>query len=135
MNLIAERLQYLLDQNNIKPATLAKAIDVNKSTISRILNGSAIPNVDTIFKAANFFDVKMEYFMIEENCSYATFDKKELELIDAYRQLSSRDQQEIYALIQFKLDRYAPIKGESKGLEKSTTSRTLEESATIEKMA
>ena len=134
MNLLAIRLQSLLDKNNIKPTVLAKAINVNKSTISRILNGSTIPSVDTVYRISLYFNVKMEYFMNSESCLYATNDSDELKLLDAYRQLSPLDQNEIFELIQFKLYRVSQEKMHMRKT-KLSESLTTEESATIEKMA
>ena len=134
MNLLAIRLQSLLDKNNIKPTVLAKAINVNKSTISRILNGSTIPSVDTVYRISLISMWRWKYFMNSESCLYATNDSDELKLLDAYRQLPPSDQNEIFELIQFKLYRVSQEKIHM-GKTKLSESLTTEESATIEKMA
>lgn len=149
MNLLAKRLNDLLKKNNMMPSTLATKINVNKSTISRILSSSTIPSVDTVFKIATFFGVKMEYFMTEDSCFDATTRQNELcintydsslaqqevDLLEGFRKLNSEDKDEMLAILRIKLEKDKSVKRASKEMVKSTTLITSEESATIEKMA
>lgn len=149
MNLLAKRLNDLLKKNNMMPSTLATKINVNKSTISRILSSSTIPSVDTVFKIATFFGVKMEYFMTEDSCFDATTRQNELcintynsslaqqevDLLKGFRKLNSEDKDEMLAILRIKLEKDKSVKRAPKEMVKSTTLMTSEESATIEKMA
>lgn len=149
MNLLAKRLNDLLKKNNMMPSTLATKINVNKSTISRILSSSTIPSVDTVFKIATFFGVKMEYFMMEDSCfdattrqnelSINTYDsslaQQEVDLLEGFRKLDSEDKDEMLAILRIKLEKDKSVKRAPKEMVKSTTLITSEESATIEKMA
>lgn len=149
MNLLAKRLNDLLNKNNIMPSTLAAKINVNKSTISRILSSSTIPSVDTVFKIATFFGVKMEYFMSEDSCIDATEHQntlsintcessllqEERDLLEGFRKLDSKDKNEMLAILQIKLEKDRSVKRAPKEMVKSTTLVTSEDCATIEKMA
>lgn len=103
MNDFSIRLQSLLDKKGIKPAAFAEEIQVNKSTISRILKGLSVPTADTLYKTAGFFGVTMEYLMTGKSCVSTTLNGKELELIENFRRLSTQDQYEISEIIKLKL--------------------------------
>lgn len=149
MNLLAQRLNDLLNKNNMMPSTLATKINVNKSTISRILSSSTIPSVDTVFKIATFFGVKMEYFMSEDSCFDATTHQNELDintygsslvqqevdLLEGFRKLDIEDKNEMLAILKIKLEKNRSVKRAPKDMVKSAKSTTSEECATIEKMA
>lgn len=106
MSSLSARLNTLIEKNGLKPATFAKEIEVNKSTISRILSGDGTPTVDTLYKSANYFNVSMEFLLTgEESCPNATLSFNELDLLTEFRKLTVSDQEEIMHNIHYKNNR------------------------------
>lgn len=58
--LLAERLQELLIENNLKATKLADNIGCKKSTIYNYLNGAKLPSLEMSIKLANYFKCTME---------------------------------------------------------------------------
>ena len=60
---IYEKIQYLCDENSIKPATLCKEANISKSTLSELKTGrTKTPSTQTLSKIANYFSVSLDYF-------------------------------------------------------------------------
>lgn len=55
----SRNLKKLMLEKNVKNIDLAKALNVNKSNITRYLNGEMTPSYDLLEKIKNYF-----------NCSY-----------------------------------------------------------------
>ncbi len=58
--MIATNIVEILKKQNKKQIDLAKALDTNKQTISKMLNGSRMINAIELKQIADFFGVKME---------------------------------------------------------------------------
>lgn len=74
MDTLTQRLAKLIQEKGIKNNELAEATSTNASTISRILKGTQMPTVDTLYKFAKYFDVSMEYLITGKDAKNNTFD-------------------------------------------------------------
>lgn len=55
----ANNLKSLLNEKNIKNIDLSKALNIDRSNITKYLNGQKLPNYETLEKIKNYL-----------NCSY-----------------------------------------------------------------
>lgn len=102
---ISDRINMLMDLHGIKAIDLCKATDLNKSSISRLLNGETMPNSDTLYKISKYFNVSMEYLFTgeEHGCPETTISKDEQELLELFHKLNTYDRSEIIGIINLKL--------------------------------
>lgn len=90
MNVIKE----LRQKRGITQEELGKILNVQKATISKYETGRIIPDVPTILKMANFFNVSINYLLgLPENHNSSNkeliLSDKEKDIILKYRFLSS----------------------------------------------
>lgn len=127
MSTISERWKNLLNKKGIKAAELAQILEINDSTISRILNGTQIPNSVTLHKAAKYFNVSMEYLLTGENfCENANFDLNidDMTFLNLFNQLNESDKEEIIGIINLKLMKYKKHHSQEKLNSSFSTSQT-----------
>lgn len=70
--LFSEKLNKLIQKNNIKKTVLAKELGVSKSAVSNYVSGVSVPKIDMILKIAAFFGVSFEE-LIDTNSDKASF--------------------------------------------------------------
>lgn len=63
MKEFCERLKEMRLKNKITLRKLAKALDVNFSTISRWENGEITPSIDYLNLLCDYFDVSADYLL------------------------------------------------------------------------
>ena len=63
------RLRNLRFEKNLTGEQLANAIGVKKTTISTWENGKAFPEIGTLIKLANYFDVSIDYILGRNNAT------------------------------------------------------------------
>ena len=63
------RLRNLRIEKNLTGEQLANAIGVKKTTISTWENGKAFPEIGTLIKLANYFDVSIDYILGRNNAT------------------------------------------------------------------
>lgn len=107
METITDRLTFLMKSKKIKGIDLATATEISTATISRILKGTQIPTVDTLYKFAQYFNVSMEFLLVGkestfESCANAILSSSEFELVECYRKMSVDDQDELMTIAQMK---------------------------------
>lgn len=56
-------IDKLLKENGLQQKTLADAIDVSESSISKYRTGERKPKVDVLTKIADYFDVSIDYLL------------------------------------------------------------------------
>lgn len=105
MENISNRIITLMNNKNMKPADLCKAIDIDKSSMSRLLKGSTSPSSETLYKISNYFEVSMEFLLTgkDRSCTGTTIPYCDQLLIDMFHKLDSKDQSEIIAIMHLKL--------------------------------
>lgn len=76
-----EKIQYLCQENGIKPAQLCKEANIPKSTLSELKQGRTKSlSTQTLSKIANYFQVSLDYFDIDsvDNVKDELFEKRKL---------------------------------------------------------
>lgn len=58
-----ETLKILREQKNLTQEELSKAIEIKRQSISRYEIGIVEPNIETLKKLANYFDVSVDYLI------------------------------------------------------------------------
>lgn len=58
-----ERLKLLIKQNNCKYLSIEQATGIKHYTISTYVNGTVEPDVDSIIKLSNYFNVSSDYLI------------------------------------------------------------------------
>ena len=85
--IIAQNLIELRKSRNLKQAELSEEIGYSDKTISRWENGTSVPDISTLIKLANFYDVSLED-LISENAAEKYHEsnkkKKQEDLINFY---------------------------------------------------
>lgn len=71
MNEFQERLQELLEENNITRLMLAKSIGISSTTINDYFNKNYYPQIDIAIKIANYFNCSLDYL-------FGLTDKKDI---------------------------------------------------------
>jgi len=74
--LFSQKLNKLIERNNIKKIDLAKELGVSKSAVSNYLSGVSVPKIDMIIKIAAFFGVSFEE-LINTNTESESFSLNE----------------------------------------------------------
>lgn len=88
---LADKIHYLMLQTGISQIELAKKTSIERSTITKILNGSTLtPKLETIFTLAKFFQVDVEDLLTDRDNKQkypANIPLKTIltELMDAYK--------------------------------------------------
>ena len=63
MNIFAERLKSLREEEKLSLRDLEKKIGINKDILSRCERGVRSPNGEELIKLANFFRVSTDYLL------------------------------------------------------------------------
>ncbi len=100
-----DNLKKLRDEKSISQKQLADVISVSQQSINKYENHNIEPDISTLIKLADYFDVSVDYLVghtdirhrIEQVCSY-DLNKEESFLIDNFRRLSPRQRQCIQML-------------------------------------
>lgn len=76
MSEFSERLQQLIDENNLDNKTLAKNINLNATCISHYLLDKRIPTVESLVKLSDYFNRSTDFLLgREEENRNLTFKK------------------------------------------------------------
>lgn len=59
----AKRIKALRDERKVLQADLARALEISRPTLSAYENGSTLPTIDVVYRAAEFFDVTCDYLL------------------------------------------------------------------------
>lgn len=82
---IGQRIKFLRESQKIKQINLAKYLEVDSASISRIESGKGNPTNEQLIKIAEFFKVTTDYILTGKE-SEGTLSEKEAELIKAARE-------------------------------------------------
>ncbi|AWW28351.1 MULTISPECIES: helix-turn-helix domain-containing protein [unclassified Acetobacterium] len=96
------RLKTLRQQKNINQAELGKILDVGKTTISNYETGYSVPDLETVVKLADYFNVSTDYLLgrtdYPEMCTEQIFQttnllaENEIEVLEILRKVNDRQQ-------------------------------------------
>lgn len=99
---LPRRLYSLRKNAGISQDELARRMEVDRSTISNFERGKRELTVDGLLKYRDIFGVSVSELIPDEP---AEFTSDMLQLVDGYRKLDERDQQDILDSINIKLVR------------------------------
>jgi len=91
INRIVDRIDSLRVEQSYSIYELAQKSDVSENTLKKIFKKQSFPNVYTIYRLCQAFNITLSEFFMHDNNNRA-FSKKELELLDRFIQLSPKAQ-------------------------------------------
>lgn len=68
--ILSERLEQLKEERNIKHKEVAIAIGVKPEAYSKYVRGTRQPDLETLIKIADYFDVSIDYLIGRDEKSY-----------------------------------------------------------------
>lgn len=90
------KLKELRIEKNVKQQDLAILLDITRQSYSRYELGIAEPNIESLIKLANYFDVSLDYLVGREfNNEFGYLDDTEKNLLSLFRQMT-KENKEIY---------------------------------------
>lgn len=85
---VGERIRELRKEHNMTTNKLAELCNTSQSVISKLENGHRIPDVPTLKKICEVFDITLADFFAPENISKPVGDNLE-ELLNSAKELNS----------------------------------------------
>jgi transcriptional regulator with XRE-family HTH domain len=67
---LAERLEELKEEKNITHKQVALSIGINPSAYSKYVRGARQPDIETLIKIADYFEVTVDYLIGHEDKTY-----------------------------------------------------------------
>lgn len=102
---VSNKIRALRETKDMTQTELANAVNINRSVLNRIENGSRPLRDDELKELARFFNVSTDY-LLGNYGQISTYDDKERQLVNLYRVLNDADKQHIF----YMLDRLAAPK-------------------------
>ena len=104
----ANRLSELREDNDVKQSDLAKMLSLKPSAISKYETGLTQPNLSTIIKIAEIFNVSVDYLLgvssVKNPYTKENFTPMECEIITRYRKLNKENKIRVDERISAMLD-------------------------------
>lgn len=98
------RLKELREQRRLKQEDLALYLNTSQSTVSAYEVGDRTPDIKTIIKIADFFNVSIDYLVglsdIKQVIKSSDLTSDELDILRTYKQLSFIDKEKVKAYIE-----------------------------------
>lgn len=66
-NLLSLKLIYLRKQKGYTQCEVSEILNISRSTLSKYEKGTRIPNLKTIIKLANLYNVSCDYLLSKDN--------------------------------------------------------------------
>lgn len=91
-------LEKILKDNKITQKELAKEINLTPAGINNYIKGKTEPNIDTLIKIANYFNISLDYLVdrpYSNDIGFITNDEKEL--LNNYKKLNKINKIKILA--------------------------------------
>lgn len=104
MDNLGSRVKSLREGMNMTQQALGNIVNLHGSNIGRIENGKVFPTSDVLLKISIYFGVSCDWLLTGENTNIHICDNAdEINFIDLYRKLSTKDKADIQELMEFKL--------------------------------
>ncbi len=101
---IAKKINLILKDKGLSQKEMLEACELNKNTVSSMLYRNSIPRADNLEKIADYLGCSVDYILGRENPTFAGYSNSTSSpFLTKFLQLSNRDQNEILALIDYKL--------------------------------
>lgn len=101
-----QNLKVLRNKKGISQQKLADAVGVSQQSINKYENHKIEPDIETLIKIADFFETSVDYLIghtdidhIIEEITPCTLNDEEMQLINRYRQLSSKQKSGIQSVL------------------------------------
>ena len=95
---IAKKINLILKDKGLSQKEMLEACELNKNTVN------SIPRADNLAKIADYLGCSVDYLLGRENPTFAGYSNSTSSpFLTKFLQLSNRDQNEILALIDYKL--------------------------------
>lgn len=101
----AERLNSLIDNNNITQYKLAKDTGIAQSQLSNWRSGSKLPSFESLATLSTYFNISIDYLVTGKECSHIELSPQEEKLIQQFRYLLPYDQLDICEIVEMKYNR------------------------------
>lgn len=122
MNSLGKRVKMMREKLNLKQEEVAKITSISRSNIGKIENDQIIPNCNAALELAKLFNVTTDWLItgteridIKRELEILTGDvgrlsDLEVDIVLKFRELDSRDQEDIRGTIDMKYERTKHIK-------------------------
>lgn len=100
---LSDRIQQLINENNISQSELEKKLGFGKGTISK-WKGTTAPSADKLQKIAEYFGVTLDYLMTGEVIRDYNAELSSVDTLAAHfegEELSEEEMEEIMNYVQF----------------------------------
>ena len=111
MSKFSIRLLELRNEIGLTQAELARRLDISRSTLGMYETGKREPDIESLERIADFFNVDMDYLLGNTNKTTMLIERKELplnsnerEFLDGFRRLDDADQARILERIETLLE-------------------------------
>ena len=111
MSKFSIRLIELRNGTGLTQAELARKLDMSRSTLGMYETAKREPDIETLERIADFFNVDMDYLLGNTNKTTMLIERKELPLndsersfLDSFRRLDDTDQARILERIEVLLE-------------------------------
>ena len=95
-------LRTLISKKNITQKIIAENFNTTQQTVSRWLNGQNEPDITTLIKLADYFEISVDYLLgreddygIIQSGISSTLTKTQTELLRVFNLLSMEDQHQV----------------------------------------
>ena len=99
-------LKDLRTKKGVYQKDVAKYLGVDRTTYVKYERGYSEPNLDTIKKLANYFDVTVDFLLGEENTLDSQFNEIEFALYGEVKELTDEQKQDILDYARFKKEQW-----------------------------
>lgn len=99
---IGKRIDDLRKSKNWKQKDIYDKAQISNVAMSRYINGSRIPDTESIYKIAKVLECSIEYLLTGEERKPELPDQEQ-KLLDLYRQLRPEDKIKIFGYLEAKL--------------------------------
>lgn len=96
---IYERLKFLRKEQGLLQKNIADFLNISKSAYGYYEQGRNEPDIHTIVKLADFYQVSTDYLIGKTDVKQADLTKKESDIIKMYRNLNKDDQNIIFGAV------------------------------------
>lgn len=94
-----DRILQLRNQNNVSQPELAAVLHVGRTTISNYETNYSKPDIETLVKIADYFNVSIDYLLGHSNEKYRELENDEQNVLAYYSRLDDEDKNYIKGLM------------------------------------
>ena len=101
---IAKKINLILKDKGLSQKEMLEACELNKNTVSSMLYRNSIPRADNLAKIADYLECSVDYLLGRDYPAFVGSSVSQTSpFLTKFLQLDNKDQNEILALIEYKL--------------------------------